>query len=150
MLHPKKDFDDSDISWEAEDAVIRAGATLFADLPARVEIRNQARVHLWYAQKFGIPGPRHESSEGAISSWLSGTALFGVRLLDDGVSWRVFAPWGFADVLGLTVRPNPASGSKALYDRKVARWEGLWPGLTVIPWPESVEDVATAQDMLQK
>lgn len=60
------------------DRVIRAGAALFAHLPTRVEIRNQARVHLWYADRFGIPGLRHTSTEGAIASWLSGTALIGM------------------------------------------------------------------------
>jgi uncharacterized protein len=49
---------DADTSWEAEDAVIRAGADLFGDLPVPVEIRNEARVHLWYADRFGIPAPR--------------------------------------------------------------------------------------------
>lgn len=71
-------FDDSDLSWEAEDKVIQAGDKVFGSLPVRVEIRNQARVHLWYADRFGIPGCRHMSTEGAIASWLSGTALIGV------------------------------------------------------------------------
>jgi hypothetical protein len=48
-------FDGSDLSWEAEDAVIGAGNAVFAGLPAPVQIRNQARVHLWYEQKFGVP-----------------------------------------------------------------------------------------------
>ena len=48
---------DADTSWEAEDAVIRAGADLFADLPVPVEIRNEARVHLWYADRFGRRRP---------------------------------------------------------------------------------------------
>jgi uncharacterized protein len=41
-------FDASNLSWDAEDAVIRAGHVIFAGLPAPVQIRNQARVHLWY------------------------------------------------------------------------------------------------------
>ncbi|KAJ0125276.1 fad binding domain protein [Diaporthe amygdali] len=126
--------DDSDLSWEAEDFVIQEGMRIFADLPTRVEIRNQARVHLWYPQKFGIPCPRHTSTEGAITSWLSGTALFGVRLLADG-DWKVFAPWGFADILNLTVRPNPASGNRTVYEKKAARWQAIWPDLKIIPWP---------------
>jgi hypothetical protein len=40
-----------------EDSVIRAGAELFGDLPPPVEIRNEARVHLWHAGHFGSPGP---------------------------------------------------------------------------------------------
>ncbi|CAN8103934.1 unnamed protein product [Discula destructiva] len=43
-------FNDSDLSWNAEDKAIQKGARVFADLPTRLEIRNQARVHLWYAE----------------------------------------------------------------------------------------------------
>lgn len=140
-------FDDSDLSWEAEDSVIQEGARVFSGLPTRVEIRNQARVHLWYPNKFGIPCPQHTSTEGAIQSWLSGTALFGVRLLPDG-DWKVFAPWGFADILNLTVRPNPASGTRAAYEKKTARWQAIWPGLKVLPWP--VTTSLNTQDRTQK
>src|SRR5258707_7498048 len=47
-------FDASDISYEAEDRVIRRVATAF-DEPVKniVEVRNQARVHLWFEGKFG-------------------------------------------------------------------------------------------------
>ena len=43
-----------DPSAEAEDQVIRDAGKLFADLPVTVEVRNQARVHLWYPEKYGI------------------------------------------------------------------------------------------------
>ena len=39
-------FDDSDLSYEAEDAVIRRAARPFEGLQLPVEVRNQARVHL--------------------------------------------------------------------------------------------------------
>lgn len=71
-------YDDSDLSWEAEDQVIQAGLKIFEGVPTRVEIRNQARVPLWYQEKFGIPCADYKSTEEAISSWLSGTALIGV------------------------------------------------------------------------
>ncbi|MFE2578695.1 nucleotidyltransferase family protein [Streptomyces sp. NPDC059378] len=35
-------FESGGLSWEAEDAVIKAGQEVFADLPAEVEIRNEA------------------------------------------------------------------------------------------------------------
>ncbi|PSR99242.1 hypothetical protein BD289DRAFT_361433 [Coniella lustricola] len=131
-------FDDTDLSWEAEDTMIQRGHRLFADLSTRIEIRNQARVHLWYEQKFGVPCPcQHTSTEGAIRTWLSGTALIGVRLVPPGEEWKVFAPWGLADILSLTVRPNPSSGNKMMYEKKVARWLQIWPTLKVIPWPKS-------------
>jgi uncharacterized protein len=42
-------FDDSDLSYEAEDAVIRRVKAAFDEpLRSTVEVRNQARVHLWF------------------------------------------------------------------------------------------------------
>ncbi|HLX36994.1 MAG TPA: nucleotidyltransferase family protein, partial [Candidatus Binataceae bacterium] len=46
-------FDPSDLSWEGEDAIIRRARDLFDDLGAAIEVRNEARVHLWYARHFG-------------------------------------------------------------------------------------------------
>ena len=42
---------DPDTSWEAEDAVIRKLAARLERLSVAVETRNQARVHLWYAEE---------------------------------------------------------------------------------------------------
>src|SRR4051812_43114526 len=47
-------FDDSDLSWDAENEVIQTGEDAFSNLPAAVEIRNEARVHLWYEDHFGV------------------------------------------------------------------------------------------------
>ncbi|HET6156798.1 MAG TPA: nucleotidyltransferase family protein, partial [Dongiaceae bacterium] len=59
-------FDDADLSWEAEDVVIQRGRVLFSDLDGLVEIRNQARVHLWYPQRFGGAYPALASAEDGI------------------------------------------------------------------------------------
>jgi uncharacterized protein len=127
-------FDDSDLSWEAEDAVIHAGDAAFAGLPAPVQIRNQARVHLWYPQKFGLPCPPYSSTESAIDTFETMTASLGVRL-EPGGRWRVYAPYGFSDVFNLVVRPNPALAPRHVYEAKTARWRQEWPQLTVLPWP---------------
>src|SRR6201984_863549 len=52
-------FDGSDLSYEAEDAVIcRVKAAFDEQLRTMVEVRNQARVPLWFPAKFGEPyGP---------------------------------------------------------------------------------------------
>jgi hypothetical protein len=126
-------FDASDLSWEAEDAVIRAGDEVFAGLAALVQIRNQARVHLWYEQKFGRPCPPHPSSEAAIDTYEATVASLGVRL-ESGGRWRVYAPYGLSDVFNLVARPNPVLATRDVYDTKTARWQGQWPSLTVLPW----------------
>ncbi|MEV0491864.1 nucleotidyltransferase family protein [Streptomyces atratus] len=127
-------FDGTDLSWEAEDAVIKAGQEVFAGLPAEVEIRNEARVHLWYEQKFGVPCPPHESTEAAIDSFAATTCCLGVRL-EPGGGWRVYAPHGLSDVFNLVVRPNPVLAPRDVYEAKAARWRDEWPELTVLPWP---------------
>ena len=56
---------DPDTTWAAEDAVIRQLHNAFANLGVSVEIRNQARVHLWYPEKHGVPyPPLHSSTQG--------------------------------------------------------------------------------------
>jgi hypothetical protein len=133
-------FDDGDLSWEAEDAVIRTAAEAFADLgPAtftEVDVRNEARVHLWYEQKFGVPCSPHASTEAAIDSFAATTCCLGVRLEPDG-RWRVYAPHGLADVFNLVVRPNPVLAPRAVYEAKSARWRQQWPELTVLDWPSA-------------
>ncbi|MEU6254946.1 nucleotidyltransferase family protein [Streptomyces sp. NPDC047043] len=126
-------FDADDLSWEAEDAVIKAGREIFADLPAEVEIRNEARVHLWYEDKFGVPCPPYESSEAAIDSFAATTCCLGVRLEAGG--WRVYAPHGLSDVFNLVVRPNPVLAPRSVYEAKSARWREQWPELSVLEWP---------------
>jgi len=128
-------FNDSDLSWDAEDTVIRAGNTIFAGLTAPVQIRNQARVHLWYEQKFGLPCPPHASTEAAIDTFEATTACLGVRPQPGG-RWRIYARHGLSDVFNLVVRPNPALAPRYVYQAKTTRWRRQWPGLTVLPWPE--------------
>ncbi|HUJ07168.1 MAG TPA: nucleotidyltransferase family protein [Streptosporangiaceae bacterium] len=128
-------FDGSDMSWQAEDDVIRSGRDLFGDLAAPVQIRNQARVHLWYGRKFGVRCPAHESTEGAIDTFEATTACIGVRA-EPGGRWRVYAPHGLSDVFNLVVRPNPVLAPRQVYEAKVARWRGQWPSLTALPWPD--------------
>ena len=127
-------FDASDLSWEGEDAVIQAGRTLFSDLPAPVQIRNQARVHLWYEQKFRAPCPPHDSTEAAIDTFEATNACLGVRLEPDE-RWRVYAPHGLSDVFNLVARPNPVLAPRHVYEAKITRWRREWPSLSVLPWP---------------
>jgi uncharacterized protein len=134
---PDRDADffyfDGDTSWEAEDAVIQAGAELFADLPVPVEIRNEARVHLWYADRFGTPAPPFRDCADAIDSFADVCCCYGITAGDDG-GVRVYAPHGYDDLFSLTVRPNPRLAPRQVYETKTARWEQVWPELDVLPW----------------
>jgi hypothetical protein len=130
-------FDD-DTSWDAEDAVIRAGVELFDDLSVPVEIRNEARVHLWYADRFGTPAPPFRDCTDAIDSFAAVCCCYGVTV-DGARRPRVYAPHGFDDLFSLTVRPNRRLAPRHVYETKAERWQQQWPELTVLPWEPVAE-----------
>ena len=123
---------DPDTSWAAEDAVIRKLLGAVSRLNAKVEARNQARVHLWYVEKFGAPYPPLTRSSDGIDRFLMDCAQVGIRNGEDG--YRIYAPKGLADVADMIVRPNRTGNFQAArYQEKAARWKALWPELTVLP-----------------
>ena len=125
---------DPDTSWDAEDAVIRRGAALFTGLPVPVEVRNEARVHLWYADRFGVPGPpAFRDCAEAVDSFAAICCSVAVTV-DDAGRPRTYAPYGYADVFDLVVRPNRRQAPRHVYEAKAARWKEHWPELTVLPW----------------
>lgn len=130
-------YDASDLSYEAEDAVIRRAESLFADLGVTVEVRNEARVHLWYESRFGVPGVRFSSSRDAIDHFASTTCCFGVSRSMNG-ELVDYAPHGYADLFVKRVRPNPRLAPREVYEAKARRWQQEWPSLLVDPWPTSV------------
>jgi hypothetical protein len=131
-----RDYDifyfDPDLSWEAEDAVIRRAAQVFANLGQRIEIRNQARVHLWFREKFRAPYPALSCATDAIDRFLMTCAQVGIAPGPDGLA--VYAPAGFDDIERMTIRPNRTDNFQAaIYYAKASRWHSFWPELTVIP-----------------
>lgn len=127
-------FDDRDTSYEAEDLVIQRAAPVFAGLPVPVEIRNQARVHLWYPEHFGVPCEPLLSCEESIRCFASKTHAVGVRLCPDD-SLDIVAPYGLDDIFAFRVVPNhvrPHNGRT--HEQKALRARSNWPELTVLPW----------------
>ncbi len=125
-------FDGSDLSYEAEDGVIKRVAAAF-DEPFRsqVEVRNQARVHLWFENRFGEPYEPLGSTDEALGRFVAPTFAVGVRLeADDAIT--VAAPFGLEDVFAMVVRPNPNRPVAKGWARTVENARGRWPELTVV------------------
>ena len=100
-------FDASDLSYEAEDAVIsRVKAAFDEPLRSMVEVRNQARVHLWFEAKFGETYTPLSCTAEALERFASATFAVGVRLESDD-RLHIEAPFGLADLFALRLRPNP-------------------------------------------
>ena len=122
---------DPDTSWQAENAVIGRLHGLGATPEVKIEVRNQARVHLWYPQEHGLPYPALQCSTQGIDRFLTKNTQVGIRRSRNG--YDVYAPNGFDDIAGLIVRPNPGPNfSAAGYAAKAARWKKMWPEITVL------------------
>ena len=99
-----KDYDliyysDED-SWDAEDTVIRHVAAATRDCVGPVEARNQARVHLWFPERFGCDYPRLDDADQSLRYYASIVHAVGVRLEPDG-SLDIAAPFGLDDVFAI-------------------------------------------------
>jgi hypothetical protein len=131
-------FDASDLSYDAEDAVIRRVNAAF-DEPLRrmVEVRNQARVHLWFEAKFGEPYAPLSCTAEALERFASATFALGVRLESDD-RLHIEAPFGLADLFALRVVPNPHRKTVG-FDRASADVRRRWPEVVIYNQPARAE-----------
>ena len=129
-------YDPDDVSEEGQQAVQREAERRVAELPIRLDVKNQARVHLWYKERFGYSIEPYASTEDAICTWPTTATAIGVRLR--GCDLEVFAPFGLDDLFSLIVRANRVQVTPDIYEKKVARWVSKWPALAVLPWSDGV------------
>jgi hypothetical protein len=123
-------FDASDISYEAEDVTIRRVAAAFAPpLAELVEVRNQARVHVWFEDKFGEPYAPLACTAEALTRFVSPLFAVGVRLRHDG-GIEIEAPFGLDDLFARRLGPNPLRPSPNFH-QAAARAAARWPELSV-------------------
>ncbi|MCL2343034.1 MAG: nucleotidyltransferase family protein [Firmicutes bacterium] len=125
-------YDDSDLSSGAEAETVRRIAARIGPCGIKLDIKNEARVHLWYKEHFGYEIKPYESIEHAINTWPTTATAVGVRLEDSAL--KVYAPFGLDDLFGMIVRANKAQITEEIYLRKVQKWSAKWPELTIIPW----------------
>ncbi len=136
--HGIKDYDlglfDPDTGWDAEDAWIkRVAAALPPPLNALTEVRNQARVHLWFNARFGggAPYPPLRSTAEALGRFLCPAFAVGARL-GPGGAVEIVAPFGLDDLFALTLRSNPRRASDAAaFARVTASATARWPELVI-------------------
>jgi len=131
-----KDFDlgyyDADVSWDAEDAVIKRVAEAFDEpLRSRVEARNQRRVSEWFPAKFGEPYPPISQTSEALTRFVAPAFAVGIRLENDD-QITVAAPFGLDDVFDMVIRPNPNRTLAKDWPQVTSKALERWPELTIV------------------
>ena len=120
-----------DTSYDAEDRVIRRVAAAFEPpLREMVEVRNQARVHLWFEGKFGEPYEPLARTADALARFVSPLFAVGVRLEPDD-RLTVAAPFGLDDLFALRLAPNPSRKTNG-FARTAASARARWPELVIV------------------
>lgn len=97
-----------------------------------VDVKNQAKVHEWYPQKFGQVIPPYEKVEQGISSWLSAFAI-GFKLNKHGEP-EIFSANGLEDAFNMKVRPNKIAMTETSYLKMTKSFKERWPSISVEPW----------------
>lgn len=130
-----KDYDlayfDEDTSYEAEDVHIKRAAAFPAPFSEMFEVRNQARVHIWFEGHFGEPYAPLSSSAEALSRFVAPCYGVGVRLEKDD-RLTIAAPFGLDDLFSMTIRPNPNRPLAKGWAKTTASARGRWPEVTVV------------------
>lgn len=126
-------FDNVNIDFESENRVIMQVKQIYSDLRIEMDVKNQARVHLWYKDHFGYSIEPYTSIESAINTWPTTATAIGVRMNINN-EFKVYAPFGLNDLFGKIVRANKAQITRQIYEKKVSSWLSKWSDLIVIPW----------------
>lgn len=121
-------FDDSDLAWEAEDAVISKVSRIAGNLGVSVEVKNQARVHLWYKKRFGADYPKLDAATGGIDRYLIACTCVGI----DVASGDVYAPNGLDEMDRGLLRMNPRNPNPTLFRQKAEDYVRRWPWLEIV------------------
>lgn len=97
------------------------------------DITNQAKVHLWYKDYFGVPLQQLSSLENAIGIWPEIATCVAVSL-DHKNNLSILAPHGLSDLFNMVVRWNSTFITYEQYLQRVnsKRFEQKWPLTKVV------------------
>lgn len=125
-------FDSNDLSEDAENKAISKANKMFSNVKYIFDVKNEARVHLWYKKKFGVNIEPYTSSESAINTWP--TIVSSIGVYHDGNNLRIYAPYGLNDMFGRVVRANKLLITKEVFLKKSNKWKEKWGDVKILNW----------------
>ena len=132
-----KDYDliyfDPDVSWDKENEMILMGREAFLDIGIEIEIRNQARVPVWYKEKFGIEFPPVDHAVYSVRRYPSKTSAIALSF-DSNFGYQIYAPFGIRNIVNGCILPNRRLDIEHIYKSKTNEWIRKWEFLEVQQW----------------
>jgi hypothetical protein len=124
-------FFDRALGVRSEQCVLDALRAVTPDVPW--DVQNQAIVHLWYPEAFGVEVDPLASSADGVGTWPETASAVAIRLLADD-TLDVVAPFGLEDLFGLVWRRNPRRVTLEEYRLRIGRKRvaNRWPRVQVL------------------
>ena len=98
-----------------------------------IDVSNEARMHIWKKEKFGIDIEQYKSSEDAINKWIATVHAIGITKYKNKI--RIYAPYGLNDIFTRTIRPiKHEYNTEEIYNKKANSWKSRFDNLTIIKW----------------
>lgn len=98
-------YDLEDMKPESEKKLKDILESQIGDFQFKLDVKNQAGVHLWYESKFGFSIKPYLSLEAAIDSWPTTATALGLRQ-ERNELYTIYAPYHLDDLFSMVVRPN--------------------------------------------
>jgi hypothetical protein len=123
--------DSSCLDRDREHEVLKALSDREPDIPW--DVTNQAAVHLWYRDAFGIPVEPLTSSADGVGTWPETATSIALRVMPDDTI-DVVAPCGLEDLFNMVCRRNPRRVTVEEYHRRIERKQitTRWPHVRVV------------------
>ena len=122
-------FDPCDPSEVGEARVQARVEGVLGALGVPIEVKNQARVHLWYEDHFGHPYPKLASAREGIDRFLIPSTCVGVR--STGMDYELHVPNGLTLLYAGLLTPNPLTPYLPVFREKAASYQSRWQWLQV-------------------
>jgi hypothetical protein len=116
-------------------------APILDGMPLRFDVKNQARVHLWYGARFGCPIAPYASVADAVATYP--TTATAIALRREGGRLACIAPFGLDDLFAADGAAQPPAGQRGRLPGQGGALAGalagthgasVVSGLTVMTW----------------
>ncbi len=118
---------DEDTSYDAEDVIIKKVENeVHKIIPnIKLDIKNQARVHIWKKENYGRDTKPYSSTENAISRLGATINCIGIKKKENLIN--IFAPYGLSDIFNMQIEPTKLDMPYWFYMKKANSLKERWP-----------------------
>lgn len=125
---------DHDTSYEAEDRIIKSVlSNIDSDIQNMFDIKNQAKVHIWKSEKYGIKVKPYQSAEEPLHLASTHLQMAALKIVNQSTFIEIYSPFWYYDIMHYYIRYNDKSehGIEKFYE-KSNDWKNKYSRFNII------------------